>query len=120
LSADDQRVVRWTIWRAKTGHDGDGRLRPQGFGSRWRKGSARNRARNVAELQDQLEGPGSERRLAQIQRRFRVLDKQARRKAAVGLAMLGMGVFLAVVAIGLVSTYGLPLFEAGLAALGRD
>ena len=65
-------------------------------------------------------GPGAERRLVQIQRRFRVLDKKARHKAASDLARLGVGVFLAVVAIGLASSFGLPLLQASLAGMGLD
>jgi hypothetical protein len=55
----------------------------------------------------QLEGPGSGERLASLQAKFRALDTAAARRAMARLAMLGGGVFLAVVAIDMLSIYGL-------------
>lgn len=71
-----------------------------GLRQRLREGQARAQAANLAEMGRPLEGPGAERRLARLQRRFRQVSLAARRgdRRVVTLAVL---VFVTVVALGL-------------------
>lgn len=78
-----------------------------------RKGGFSALAANGAKMREaQLEGPGAEKRLQRIQRRFRRLEVNHPRQAAhqqnVGLIVLSLTVFVAVVAASLISIYLLP------------
>lgn len=73
--------------------------RPESFGERWRNGQLRTRALNALEMASRLEGPGSERRLQRLQRRFRKLNAPRREASH---ARLGLIVFSLILVLGLV------------------
>jgi hypothetical protein len=75
----------------------------QGFMERHREGEAATRARNLAEAQQTLEGPGSERRLARVQAGFRdqgrALDHRPLK--TIHLVLMAAVVFVLVLTVGL-------------------
>jgi hypothetical protein len=72
----------------------------EGFDDRRKEGEERAQARNLAEIDHTLEGPGSEERLRALQARFRAAREAEARMPGYQLVLIGIFVFLVILIFG--------------------
>ena len=72
----------------------------EGFDDRRKEGEERVQARNLAEMGQTLEGPGSEARLRALQARFRAARQAEGRMPTLQLVLIGLFVFMVILIFG--------------------
>jgi hypothetical protein len=79
----------------------------EGFEQRQKTGEQRIAERNVAELDQTLDGPGSEERLEHLRHKFRSARSGSNQPSMATLVIIGVAVFLTILIFGL----GKPVIE---------